>query len=286
MTNAPVGRRTHVIRILGKNRDGEILTDVWADIERIGFIVIKTQNIKTGQYHDFAITLRWDDDPDQEGYVTESDCDKNQTRRIHEVLQICDPSASDPDNPTAYLDDPDEWIPIKSLRHLELNQTDIEGGNGTIAKRFINSVLDGTAKGRTGYKMRTYHYDTNFDTQADAAFADNPDLKAYVMKSSDYIRFDAVNGPEGDTKDDTQYVEHEVMDSISHGDGTHQYVNGHDQAIQTRLNNQYLVDEHENAQLNEVGSNDLNPPYRLDPFQNIININFGGLAVEFLDTTT
>ena len=49
------------------------------------------------------------------------------------------------------------------------------------------------------------------------------------------------------------------------------------------LKNQYLIDESDPAQFDQVGPNNINPPYRLDPFQNIINVNLGGLAVEFGD---
>ena len=37
MTNAPDSRQTHVVRIVGTNKDGDVLQDIWADVERIDF---------------------------------------------------------------------------------------------------------------------------------------------------------------------------------------------------------------------------------------------------------
>lgn len=53
---------------------------------------------------------------------------------------------------------------------------------------------------------------------------------------------------------------------------------GGDQGQQTKLLNRYLIDESEPAKLDVIGANGLNPPWRLDPYQNIVNVKFKTLV--------
>src|SRR4029077_5069909 len=104
MTNAE--RKTHVIRILGTNKAGDVLPDIWADVERIDKMEIMTQVIQGhggagNQYQKVTVKLRWLDDPGRPDY--DPDGDKN---REHKIVKVCDPSQTN-------LDNPDEWIPIR-----------------------------------------------------------------------------------------------------------------------------------------------------------------------------
>jgi hypothetical protein len=57
------------------------------------------------------------------------------------------------------------------------------------------------------------------------------------------------------------------------------------QGRQVKLKNQFLIDVSQDPQ-GPNGPNDIDPPYRLDPLQNIVNVNWGNLAVEFFPKAT
>ena len=270
MTNAPENRKTHVARLTGTNSNGDVLEDVWVDVERIDQFEITTQtslpqfNIEN-QWQEVQINLLWRDDPNGDNYSPEDDLssDDEQNGRVHEIIKVCDPQNTDD------LEHPDEWVPIKTIKHITMVQT----GIGDSQKRFVAEAVD--AKGRKVNPRRIYHYDANIDDDATAAF--DAGAKAYVVQGSDYQRDDS-------TKDEDQYAEHEVILHLLKNVNDETYSTGGDnQEVQLGLKNQYLIDESEPAKLDEVGPNGWNPPYRLDPFQNIINCSFGGLAVEFGD---
>jgi hypothetical protein len=250
VTNAPIGRRTHVIRILGTNRDGEILQDVWADVERIDKFLISSQapgEKKGHNWQEVTIKFRWMDDPDDPDNYEE---DGNPNRE-YEIIKVCDPTEED-------LSDPEVWVPVPAIKRFKLSKI-----NGmTTQKRFLGKVLDDV---NVTEARRINHYDTNIDADAQAAFDADPTRKVYVVKGSKYTRDD-------DTKDEDQYVEHEIVTRINKQDSHNLESNGNDQERFLRLKNQYLIDESDEAQFNEVGEENRNPPYRLDPFQNIVNV--------------
>lgn len=251
MTNAPIGRRTHVIRILGTNKAGEILQDIWADVERIDKFLITSQapgeTVRGHNWQEVTIKLRWMDDPDDPDNYAE---DGNPNRE-HEIIKVCDPSEED-------LSDPEEWIPVPAIKRFKLSKI-----NGmTTQKRFLGRALNDFPVVEA---RRICHYDTNIDGAAQAAFNDDPERKVYVVKGYEYTRDD-------DTKDEDQYVEHEIVTHIRKQDSHNLGSNGNDQERFLRLKSQYLIDESDDAQFDETGENGRNPPYRLDPFQNIINV--------------
>ena len=62
MTNAPSTRQTHIIRIVGANRNGDVLQDIWADVERVD--VAKSASQAPGsQWQGVQRKLLWMDDP-------------------------------------------------------------------------------------------------------------------------------------------------------------------------------------------------------------------------------
>ena len=266
MTNAPEDRKTHVARLVGTNRNGDVLNDMWVDVERVDEFEITTQtsspelNIEN-QWQEVQIKLRWRDDPNGKNYSPEDDLssDDEDNGRVHEIIKICDPQN------TADLTDPDEWVPVKSIVRINMNQQ----GAGDSQKRFVASAVE--AKGREVDPRRFYHYDTNIDSAAQAAF--DHGARAFVVKGSNYQRDDS-------TKDVGQYVEHEIIDHLIKNINDQTYSTGGDnQEVQLGLKNQYLIDESDPAKLDKVGPNNINPPYRLDPFQNIVNVKLSSDAI-------
>lgn len=267
MTNAPEGRKTHVVRLIGTNGNKEVLKDIWVDVERIDSISIRTQtslpqfNIEN-QYQEVEIQLEWRDDPNGDNYIAEDDlsADAN-TGRVHELVKVCDPESTDNFN------NPDEWVAVKTILHISMDQK----GIGTSEKRF---VAESIAANRKVNPRRFYHYDTNIDDNASSAF--DGGAKSYVVSGEKYQRNDS-------SKDDGQYVEHEVIEYLEkHVNDETFSTGGTNQEVQFKLKNQYLIDESEPATLAKTGPDNRNPPYRLDPFQNIINAKFklfGAIAV-------
>jgi hypothetical protein len=86
-------------------------------------------------------------------------------------------------------------------------------------------------------------------------------------------------------RNDDDYLEHEVVMELGRRDTSHwlESLGGDDTKTTMRLKNEFLLDASVPARLDEQGDNGRNPPWRLDPLQNIINCNLGGLAVKFLD---
>ncbi|MBP1297469.1 hypothetical protein [Bradyrhizobium elkanii] len=258
MTDRPETRKTHITRILGTNRAGDRLDDVWADIERID--VIKSRENGQGVQR----KLHWCDDPDADDYARDGN-----PARITEIIKLCDvENETDPN-------DPEVWIPIRVIKGMKS-----AGGSGQgdhFMDRFLDAANGDSSETSRVFEVRRFvHHDTNIDVAAQAAFNANPQRTEYVVRSEDYVR--NVDDPEA--RDASQYLEHEVVTYVK-GRGNSLDTSGVNR--QSKLLNDYLFDLSENATQKVVGSNGTNPPYRLDPFQNIRNVNFGGSAVEFPD---
>lgn len=261
MTNAPKTRKTHVVRLAGTNRNGDVLQDISVDVERID-IAKSTSQAKGTQWQGVQRKLLWKDDPQAEDYEP----DGNPARK-QEIIKVCDPEN------TTDVNDPDEWVPVPIIRSMKSKNSDV----GTQDRQRNNGPDD---KGddlniaRVVEARRIFHYDTNIDDAAQAAFDADPTLKAFVVPGDDYTREDS-------SKDDTQYVEHEII-TFYKAAGNNDDVSGQDS--QVKLLNQYLIDESVPATLAITGDNGVNPPYRLDPFQNIVNVNWGrDVIVAFID---
>jgi hypothetical protein len=204
------------------------------------------------------------DDPASDDY----DPDGNPARNINTdpsqvTVKVCSPDETN-------VNDPEEWVEIKIIKSLRGLYTGQEDGDTGLMDRLRNDDLNGS---RVVEVRKICHYDTNIDDAAQAAFDADPTLTAYVVPGDQYTR-------DNTTKDDTQYVDHEIITYLKHS-GNARDVNG--QNRQTKLLNQYQIDDSDPRDGTVIGASGLNPPYRLDPYQNIININFGSLAVEFFD---
>ncbi len=256
---------------------------MWADVERWDNFTLQTKESDkivndqslfqriTGKFQKITAKFRWRDDPDAENYIAEDDKSEDRsdgTSRKTVVVKVCSPDEED-------LNDPEEWVPIRVMSRARMKKS----GEGKMTIKTLMTKLLGDGAGqRKNRKVqfrRIYHYDTNIDEKAEAAFEEDETRKAYVVKGHKYAKDD-------ETKDDDQYIECEIVENIKKKNNAHEDSNSDDVSF-LKLKNQYLIDETEDAKLEERGNNDINPPYRFDVYQNIINVNFGGIAVEFLD---
>lgn len=280
-------RKTHVARIFGVNRDGERVDDMWIDIERVDVMVITTQTAKhladrdrdSNSWQEVQITLHWDDEGGHDDQSADDLTPQNTIRRRTRTLKVFDAANLDP----ADWDDPDEYVPVEVIEGI-LTSGGGEISGAQIAKNFINSVIradnsDNPAD-RTVTPRRFTHWDTNVDADAQAALDADPTLRVWrVPDVRTYMR-------ESGTEDEEQYVEHEVIERLHRRDTSHwQQSNGADTEVDWILDTRYLYNESREAKLTEVGEGGINPPFRLDPFQNIINVNWGGLAVHYHDNS-
>lgn len=270
--NSPDTRKTHVIRIFGTNRAGDILKEMWLDVERMDewYIVNSGDGIVQSQGGNpvgsmmgqlMPQTMKWQDDPQSDRYLE----DGNDTRDTT-ILKICDPTV------TTDFDDPDEWIPLRvNDRIIRANSRD---NFQKYVEHFQNTVEN---QSRKFTNKRVIHRDTNIDDAADAV---DDGVKAYVVDLADDNKqqYEMIDG----TEDTSQYVEFSVLEEIGHANTNDASRVGGGTDRKYKLLNQYLLDMFEDAKLEEVGSSGINPPYLLDPYQNIVNVNWGSVTEQFL----
>jgi hypothetical protein len=253
MTNAPDTRTTHVIRIVGTNDNGDVLQDMWADVERIDIAKSATQTLDGG-WQGHQRKHKWMDDPTADDYSPDGN-----PARTTEIVKVCDPSEVDVNNPV-------EWIPIPVIKFMKSKGYDGDNNTGTQSQFHTGMDDDEDPTTRIVEVRKISHYDTNIDDDAQAAFDADTTLTAYVVQGSDYQRDDT-------TKDDSQFVDHEIITYLKHRyNQTNTDDGGVDVGLQTKLLNQYQIDESDPGDGTVVGDSGINPPYRLDPWQNIINV--------------
>src|SRR5690348_4220214 len=108
----PDDRKVHYLRVFGTNRDGDILTDIWVDLERIDQIKFTTQD--HGQWQEVIFKLRWFDKPGED--ENEPDSRKTRIVKYYSIVDFPDLDINDPD--------PDEWVPIKVVLKFEATKSD------------------------------------------------------------------------------------------------------------------------------------------------------------------
>lgn len=254
-TNKPDSRETHITRIFGTNKNGDRLDDVWVDVERIDVEKGAMQVPPDMQWQGYQRRFRWCDDPNSDDY----DPDGTPSRKM-EIIKVCDPEQGD-------VDDPEEWVPVKVIRGLRPRvETGMASNGGTAMERFLSSLgsEDQDATARIVEVRKIVHCDTNVDDEIQAAASADAGLLEYVIPSEQYVKNQS-------TKDDGQYVEHEIITYLKHK-GNAAELSGIGR--QTKLLNEYLIDDSDAPDGKVVGAYGLNPPYRLDPYQNIINVNW------------
>jgi len=259
LTDAPISRKTHITRLVGTNKNGDVLQDIWVDLERIEIAKSRTQT-PDGVSQGLQRKFLWADDPDDGDTYNED----GPPSRITTIVKVCDvENEVDPN-------DPEEWIPVRAIKALKAS-----GGDGTgqnYMDRLVNEALQRASltDARKVTVRRIVHYDTNIDDAAQKAFDADPTRKAYVV-SGDQYQVDTT------TKNKDQYVEHEIIEYLKHktDEGTEE--GGVTRGVQTKLLNDHLVEQSDESTGAVVGNNGINPPYRLDPYQNIVNVKFATL---------
>lgn len=288
-------RYTHICRFFGTTKEsfkigengawtGDVLPDMWADVERTDVWATSFKgNVQIR-------SMTWADNPDRVG----NDNIGNPMHR-YRIRKLFDPTTTPKDK----WDDPDEFIPIPVII-ATLREYKNQGS------RQAQMVLqkNNNAIRRVRFR-RFFHYDTSIDDAAQKALEDDPERKVYVVRGKnnpsemdypDYKRITKANGYDTDTKDEDQYIETAVVTAFAEfhtADKTDDVFNAQavkdnpdvaGQVVVVALKQGLFLEMSEEAKLKELGPNDNNPPFVLDQWQQIININWGGLAVEFGDT--
>jgi len=241
-------RRTHVIRILGRNLDDEILPDIWLDIERIDVIRKTYRDKHTGHWQEEYTRLYWRDDPDS------SDASWNKDVRLIGVRMVCPPEG----NPA----DPGEYVGVNCIIATEFQQ-----GDQGIVQGIRN---DSSNETRLLGARRIYHRKTSIDAAAKAAFEADPTRRVYMVPGNEYKLSDAVD-------DRDQWIDVCVFSQSEYmeNDGDPQLsVSGHWSTYLLDISDRsadFLPDPDKPGAIGPLGNN---PPWVLDQFQNIVNVQW------------
>jgi hypothetical protein len=257
-------RASHTIRIFGTNKDKEVLQDIWLDIERID--VFRVTSKIDGHFQGIYRKLYWFDDPDAPDYL-----EGGNPARTEGLKKLCSPDETD-------QEDPEQWVPVRTIIEMSWNEsTDANElkatrGNRTDAENLVRAVA----------ARRCFHRDTIIDDQVKAATDADPTLKAYVVASNKYD-FTDVDDKAKQDKDqfiEVQYVSFTLDTSSAKED------EGRNQGVQTSLKNIHYLNFTDKAKgpVNPVHGFD--PPWALDPFQAIVNVQWSPLEEAVLGITS
>lgn len=229
-----LARRTHVKRIFGMSSAGED-RDVYIDVEYVDEML--TNIVSNGQMT--KVTLSWDD--------------TNQSRQVSTLL------LTDPANPPIDPNNPDVWIPINIIDSL--NFKDQEG-------RAVILTFDNSPENivRQSVGTRVMHWETNVDDLLnDGGIVDTTPFDGGdggFMPNNSYSR---VPG----TVDESTYIDVEMCRSYRTEASTDNELDtDHQQAINT-VENRYI-----SGALGTIPDGTVAPPVRLDPLQNIVNVQW------------
>lgn len=230
-------RKTHIFRVIGKTEEGDD-PDSWLDLERFDEI-----EIKEGSGQDFQRTrvkLEW--------YSDSSGQEPNPARKTKTLKVI--PPEEDKENPSLWFE-----VEINSL-------IAVMDDDQLIKIRFDNSEENTARKIKV---RRVPHYDT---PAIDEAYPDGG-----IIPRAEYEK-------DRDTKDAQQYLDVEFIRRWNFTGYKESAIAGaterkfdHHQRWRIDYNNDALIaqfDEPETA----YGEGEINPPWRLDPLQNIINVQY------------
>src|SRR4029077_20785359 len=174
--------------------------------------------------------------------------------------KICSPDEED-------QEDPEQWVPVKTIIEMAWNES--SDSNNWKAQR--GNRTDAENESRQVAARRCFHRDTIIDADVDAATANNPDLKAYVVASDQYDFVDENDETEQDKDNfiEVQYVSSTLEMSTRKEDG------GKSQEVQFGLKNIHYLNFTDEAKGPVNENHGFDPPWALDPFQAIVNVNFG-----------
>ena len=264
-------RGSHTIRIFGTNKDRDVLQDIWLDLERIDIYYMTSES----EGHDQGVfrKLYWMDDPQADDYAIEGN-----PARTEGTLKICSPDEED-------QEDPEEWVPVRTIIETEFKETggSHEEREATSWHGWRGNRTDGDNEVRLVEARRCFHRETIIDDEVDAATANDPDLKAYVVSSENYdFKTRDYNNPDDETKDEDTFIEVQYV-SCTFDESTRAEDENKDQLVQTSWKNSHYLSFTDPAKGPANPNHGFDPPWALDPFQAIINVQWGGLAVEFGD---
>lgn len=247
----------HIARLVGKNRDGGVETDVWIDVDRRDRIEANFEG-RDGDTTEWDISLKWDDREGEDG---------NPARK-YKTLKIC---AADEED----YEDPEVFVELKVIEEMHFSES--ETGSG-LMRTF---KLDADNNGRKVKALSIHHRSTNIDKPSEAAFEAGD--RVYVVSDSKDYKF--TDGEE----DFDDFIEIEAPKRLStEASNEADISNGTEMdTVVVMRNASYIEDSgFKEAKKERTGPDGINPPYRLDPYQRIMNVNFGGIAVEFYKDAT
>lgn len=224
-------------------KDEDRDSDTWVDVERIDEIIYEKGQKFPGQL------TRWQFD--WQGFDPHGGPFK---------------TLKNPDDKDSTLD-----VPIRNeIKVLEGQRRDVNGSYVTKYQEYrhiFNNSSDNTKRHTT--PRRIYHYDISDDKLDDNKQPpSDPDDYVSVLKD----------------RDKTQHVDVEVLVSYTtnEGSGRQWWEKRWLQADTDPFLDKNFQPGQGGDAASDVGDSGIDPPYRLDPLQNIINVKWGGkLAVKF-----
>lgn len=252
-------RASHTIRIFGTNKNNDVLQDIWLDIERID--VFGTHEQRNGHWQSVLHRLYWMDDPNDPEYDQDGGGNKARSRG---TLRICSPDEED-------QEDPEEWVPVAINVSLQWKE------NGDYDRQQMQQGIRTSADNvtRVVEARRVWHRDTIIDKDVEAATANDPTLRAYVVASDQY---DFADIEDTAREDKDQFLE------VQYISRTKETVNiktktgmGNDQNEVFFLRNAFYLNISEPAQGPVNEEHGFNPPWALDLYQAIVNVQWAAL---------
>jgi hypothetical protein len=246
---APIVQVRHVKRIPGKAKSGAKVITVpgaWIDVERDDEVI--TQEGSGVDYQKTKTKLQW--------YLDDDGNEPNGKRKTHTLKVI--PTDADPEDP--YL-----WWEIDANDAITVVDFDQK-----ITRRFDNSK-DNTKRRARSKVRRVVHSDTPYDD--DPAYENGGVIRDYQKTP--------------DTKDPDQHLDVEIVGGYVFDDyrvDKHQTPPQfeHWQRTLAERDIDRLIEDTEEPADKSYADDEINPPYRLDPFQRIVNVQVGELDYQWV----
>src|SRR6266403_686104 len=260
-------RKSHVKRCFGVIKSSSSITgydddfDTYLDILRTDEFLYQANS--GGQAYRFLI--KWTDDVHKEYEANYDNVSNVQGRK---TLMG---KATDPELP--FEKDPEEFIPARVIEEMEIWDSD-QKTRYIFKNKNVDDDGNPIPTSRKIDIIRIYHQKTIVDDDLN-----NPD-DTHVVPDDRYLFIE-------DSQDKSQYDDMEVIKVWTHNlrdDGKPS--NARNQVVNVNLHNKEIY-EHFGIIIQDVispGTNSSGDPViaaRMDPFQQILNLQWGGLAAEF-----
>jgi hypothetical protein len=264
----PESRKVHVKRVFRQNDDGSNDEDVWIDVarfDRVRFNFQATLEGKLGQLINYR--FNWKDDRNLDEHISgDADNENNNPNRKTEQLKVKNPDDPNDDTQTVEL-----WIVDQAKIRLDGDEF---GLNGQIVKHVFKNIppgKDGAALARKTTVIKVV----------------NNDLGGLDMSQSNVDWNDYKTALQNGTKDDSQHLDAEVVDRFNVNFQTGNQHGGQTgvlgQTVKYAFKNDVIEQLFDPGNRDAVDTNGDPAVLRTDPLQYIVNVGWGGLAVEFFD---